>query len=178
MEASLIHTVWPKVYGHTFWTRVFHSLGCVLVFVFFVSSSQFKKLYYFQRSIRLQFQMHIKLFFPHIWCGRTWLLCTDPWPKPLPTPSGWTETQAGSRAVMMENNHDFLLYHSTIILDFIWEITFYASRYFRYYSYCINHLTKQRFSLFKLLISFFFEWLIVLKPKQIKLSNISQKSKV
>ncbi len=33
-----------------------------------------------------------------VWCGRTWLACTESWPQPDRTPLGWIRAKAASQA--------------------------------------------------------------------------------
>jgi len=42
-----------------------------------------------------------------VWCGRTWLACTESWPQPDRTPLGWIRAETPSQASgrMVKNSH-------------------------------------------------------------------------
>ncbi len=49
------------------------------------------------QSPRHKSQLHKEMVFL-VWCGRTWLACTESWPQPHPTTLGWTGTPTESQA--------------------------------------------------------------------------------
>ncbi len=67
-----------------------------------------------------------------VWCGRTWLAHTEPWPQPHRTPLGWTEMEIVSQAFNITAwSHKFsngwmgkndLLLQQNVTLTFCWNI--------------------------------------------------------